>query len=402
MRQIPHVDRLAVEGRKVLLRLDLNVPLGEGGEVKDDTRLRGALPTLRSLLARRAAVIACSHLGRPKGTPDPRYSLAPVAAALEKLLGEPVGFVPDVVGEEARSAAAALEPGRVLLLENLRFHPGEKSNDPEFADALAGMAEAYVDDAFGTLHRAHASVVGAAERLEHRAAGLLVHRELEAFARVMEGGEHPVAALLGGAKVRDKIPILENLLERVDHVCIGGGMAFTFLAALGHTVGDSLLDLDSLPRVEEIIRRSRRSGVMLHLPTDVVMGRRLEPGTEIQVTDLPEIPEGWMGLDIGPLTREIFSQAVREARTVVWNGPMGAFEVSPFHEGTAAVARAVAESPAFSLVGGGDSVAALAAQGLQDRIDHISTGGGAGLSLLAGEELPGLAVLTAAAEEAGA
>jgi phosphoglycerate kinase len=385
------VEAADVGGRRVLVRDDFNVPL-QDGRVTDDLRVRAAVPTLQWLLERDARVICCSHLGRPKGKRDPRYSLAPVVPVLAEHLGRPVAFVDDVAGDAARAAAERLGDGEVLLLENLRFEAGEEANDPGLADRLAALAELYVDDAFGAAHRAHASVVGVAERLPAYA-GFLLAREVEVLSRLLEGPERPFVAVLGGSKVSDKLAVLSNLLGRVDSLVVGGGMCFTFLAAAGGQVGDSLLEPDQLDAVRELSARAQAAGKRLLLPTDVVEAREVTADAETRVVPAGSIDPGWKGLDIGPQTAEAFAAEVRGAATVFWNGPMGVFEVPPFAAGTKAVAEAVAACEGFTVVGGGDSAAALAQVGLADRVDHLSTGGGASLELLEGRTLPGVAVI---------
>ncbi|HEX8860875.1 MAG TPA: phosphoglycerate kinase [Actinomycetes bacterium] len=385
------VDDAEPDGRRVLVRDDFNVPLDDG-RVTDDLRVRASLPTLRHLLERRARVICCSHLGRPKGKRDPKYSLEPVAGVLGGLLGVEVAFVDDVVGDQAARAAQQLEPGQVLLLQNLRFEPGEEANDPDFADRLASLAELYVDDAFGAAHRAHASVVGVAERLPAYA-GYLLASEVKELSRLLEEPERPFVAVLGGSKVSDKLAVLSNLLGNVDTLVIGGGMCFTFLAAQGHEVGDSLFEPDQVDAVRDLLARAEREGKRILLPTDVVVADDFAEDAEHRTVPAGGIERGWRGLDIGPDSAKAFAAAVRDARTVFWNGPMGVFEWSAFEAGTRAVAEAVATTDAYTVVGGGDSAAALAKFGLDDKVDHLSTGGGASLELLEGKDLPGVSVL---------
>ncbi len=388
------VEELDVSGRRVFVRVDFNVPVADG-RVGDDTRIRAALPTLRLVLDRGGALVLASHLGRPKGKPDPAYSMAPVADRLGELLGMSVFLAPEVVGERVTDLAGSLEPGQVLLLENVRFHPGETRNDPEFARALASLADVYVNDAFGTCHRAHASTAGMAAFFpaDRKGAGLLLLREIRAFRKVLEAPERPFVAILGGAKVSDKIGVIRNLLPRIDRLLIGGGMAFTFLKAKGIPVGDSLVEPERIGLAGELLAEAEKRGVQVLLPEDHVVGRKATAETEVRITGDAAVPEGWMGLDIGPRTRERFGQALADARTVVWNGPMGVFELEPFAEGTFALARAVAACPGFTVVGGGDSVAAVNRAGVAGGIDHISTGGGASLELLEGKTLPGIAAL---------
>jgi phosphoglycerate kinase len=389
------IEDLDLQGRKVLLRVDFNVPIRDG-MVDNEQRIVAALPTIRYALDHGAAVILMSHLGRPKGEVKSEFSLAPVRACAERLLERPVGFVDDCVGPAAEAAAAALEPGQVLLLENLRFHPGEQKPDkePDFAEKLARLGDCYVNDAFGTAHRAHSSMVGVAERFDRRAAGFLMAKEIDYFGKALAEPRRPFLAILGGAKVGDKIPVLEHLLQRVDGMIIGGAMAYTFLAARNVPVGSSRVEHDQLELASRILRQAEAQSVDVGLPVDHLCGREFAEETERRTTEGPEIPEGWMGLDIGPQTLLEFAARVDAAETVVWNGPMGVFEWPAFAEGTLGVAKACAESSALTIVGGGDSVSAAKKSGLADRFSHISTGGGASLELLEGKQLPGLAVLT--------
>jgi phosphoglycerate kinase len=386
------VEHLDLSGKRVFLRVDLNVPLEEG-RVAEDTRIRAVLPTIEYCLKAGAGVILASHLGRPKGKPDPRYSLAPVAARLEELLGRSVPLLPDCIGPEVEAAARALKPGDVMLLENLRFHAGEEANDPEFARALAATADVYVNDAFAAAHRAHASIEGITHYLQPAAAGLLMQRELEALGRIFERPERPVAAILGGAKVSDKLALVEHLLARVEMLLVGGGMAFTFLSALGYGVGRSLLESDRLEAARAILARARSLGVPVRLPVDVVAAPSLDSVEGIRTVSVREIPDDLMGLDLGPLTVAQFGTALKGAKTILWNGPMGVFEKPPFAAGTIGVARAVAGSGAFSVIGGGDTIAAVQHAGVTDRIGYISTAGGAFLEFLEGRVLPGVAAL---------
>ena len=386
------VDHLDLGGKRVFLRVDLNVPL-EDGRVGEDTRIRSVLPTIERCLEGGASVILASHLGRPKGKSDPRYSLKPVASRLEELLDRPVPLLPDCVGPEVAAAAAALKPGDVVLLENLRFHSEEEANDPEFARALASLADVYVDDAFAAAHRAHASIEGITRYLKPAVAGLLMQRELEALGRIFEKPERPVAAVLGGAKVSDKLALVEHLLSRVEMVLVGGGMAFTFLSALGYGVGRSLLESDRLKAARAILARARSLGVTVRLPVDVVVAPSLDSADGIRTVGVREIPADLMGLDLGPLTVTQFATALKGSKTILWNGPMGVFEKPPFAAGTVGVARAVAGSGAFSVIGGGDTIAAVQLAGVSDRIGYISTAGGAFLEFLEGRVLPGVAAL---------
>jgi len=375
------VDDLAVEGRRVLVRCDLNVPL-EDGRITDDGRIRASLPTIRSVLDRGGSVVVMSHLGRPKGKPDPKYSLAPVAARLGELLGTDVPLV--ALGDKA--------PQPIALLENLRYDPREESGDEEFAQELATYGDVYVGDGFGALHRAHASVAGVPKILEH-AAGYLVAKELEVLRALTTDPERPYAVVLGGSKVSDKLAVITNLLGVVDRLLVGGGMCFTFLAAQGYGVGDSLLEADQLDAVRGMLADAKDRGVQLLLPTDVVVAKELSDTAETRVVPATEIPEGWKGLDIGPDSVAAFAAALKDAQTVFWNGPMGVFELAPFEAGTRGVAEAVAASQGMTVVGGGDSAAAVRQFGIETSFGHISTGGGASLEYLEGKTLPGVAAL---------
>ena len=375
--------------RRVLVRVDFNVPL-KNGAVADDTRIRAALPTIQYLIERGGEVVLCSHLGRPKGGPDPKYSLQPAAQRLSELLGRPVPLVPDCIGPKAEGAAAEMRPGDVRLLENLRFHPEEEKNDPGFAQKLSVLADLYVNDAFGSAHRAHASTEGVAHLLP-AVAGFLMEKEIEYLGQAIENPKHPYVAILGGAKISDKIGVIENLLTKADRVLVGGGMANTFLKAQGIAVGDSLVEDDSLDTARKLLAQA---GDKLVLPVDVVLGDKYEAGAQSRVVGIAEgIPAGWRILDIGPHTVAEFGKALRGAALVVWNGPMGVFEFPAFSEGTNAVARLVAGSGATTIVGGGESVSAVEQAGLADKMSHISTGGGASLEMLEGKTLPGVAAL---------
>jgi phosphoglycerate kinase len=385
-------DLAAAEGTRVLLRADFNVPLSATGKIEDDLRIRAALPTIEWLAERGAAVVACSHLGRPKGAPDPKYSLAPVAERLGEMLGAEVPLAPEVVGWEATAMAERLRPGEVMVLENLRFHPGETRGPEtdvgaELAAALSALAGAYVNDAFGAAHRAHASVVGPPRHLPS-AAGRLVVGEVEALSRLLEDPARPFVAILGGAKVSDKIGVIDSLLRRCDTLVVGGAMASTFLAAQGFATGNSLVEPDQVDGA-----RARLESGRVSVPTDVVVATAMAEDAETKVVAAEAVPEGWMILDVGPATAEAYAAEVARAATVFWNGPMGVFELSPFAAGTRAVAEAVAGSDGYTVVGGGDSAAAMARFGLAGRVSHLSTGGGASLEYLESGDLPGLAAL---------
>ncbi len=380
-----------VAGKRVLVRVDFNVPL-DGGSVADDTRIRAALPTIELLRERGAALVLISHLGRPKGRVDPALSMKPVGARLTELLGADVKQAPAVVGEDVETMAAGLSPGDVLLLENVRFEPGETENDPGLADALAGLADLYVNDAFGAAHRAHASTEGVAHRLPGYA-GLLLEREVNELTEVVESPERPLVVVLGGAKVSDKIGVIDRFLEVADSILIGGAMCFSFFRAQGIATGDSLVEEEGVGLAEQALRSAGGADCELMLPVDLVLGRSFDASTERRESDGVEVPDGWMGLDVGPRTAAAYAERVAAAGTVLWNGPMGAFELEPFAGGTRAVAEAVAASPATTVVGGGDSVAALHQFELAEKVDWVSTGGGASLELLEGKKLPGVEAL---------
>ena len=382
-----------VAGKKILLRCDFNVPQDkETGAITSDKRIVAALPTIRYLLEKKAAVIACSHLGKPKGEWKTKLSLAPVAQRLSELLGQEVIFAKDIVGEDAKTKAAALQGGQIMLLENLRFDPREEKNDPSFAEELASMAELYVSDAFGTVHRAHASTAGVAAYLP-AVSGLLVAKELEVMGGALNNPKRPFVAVLGGAKVSDKIGVINNLLDKADTIIIGGGMAYTFAKAQGGSIGKSLCEEDKLDYAREMIAKAEKNGVKLLLPSDTMAADDFSNDAKRQVVSTMAIPDGWEGMDIGPDTIRTFCDAVKGAGTVVWNGPMGVFEFENFAAGTRAMAQVLADSGAITIVGGGDSAAAVEQMGFADKITHISTGGGASLEFLEGLELPGVACL---------
>ena len=386
------IEDVQVKGKKVLVRCDFNVPLDADKNITDETRINAALPTIKYLLDNGAAVVLCSHLGRPKGEYNPKYSLAPVAKWLSEKLGFEVKLAKDVIGPSAKKLAAEVEPGKAVLLENVRFHAEEEKNDPAFAKELASMAELYVSDAFGTVHRAHASTAGVADYLP-AVAGYLIGKELNFLGNAVENPVRPFVAILGGAKVKDKIGVITNLLEKVDTLIIGGGMAYTFSKAMGGEIGDSLLDAERIDLAKEMMKAAEEKGVKFLLPVDTVIANDFDNPTEITTVEAGKIPAGWQGLDIGPKTIELFSAAVKAAKTVVWNGPMGVFEKPEFAKGTLAIATAMAESGATTIIGGGDSAAAVTQMGLADKMSHISTGGGASLEFLEGKVLPGVACL---------
>jgi phosphoglycerate kinase len=388
------ITDVELAGKRVLIRVDFNVPLDARQVVTDDTRIRAALPTIRYALDKGAKVLLLSHLGRPKGKVVPAMSLAPAAKRLSDLLGKPVAMASDCIGDAVEAAAGQLAPGQVLMLENCRFHAGDEKNDEAMSRALAKLCDVFVNDAFGAAHRAHASTVGVTKFVPVAAAGFLMAKELEYLGRAMTNPARPFVAILGGAKVSDKIGVLQNLVTKVDALLVGGGMAYTFLKAQGMEIGASLLEADKLDVARTILEAARAKGVTFLLPMDHVIAQKVAADAETRIADSTAIPAGWMGLDIGPKARAAFATAIRGAKTVVWNGPMGVFELAPFREGTLSVARAIAESGAISIVGGGDSVAAVTQAGLADRMSHISTGGGASLEFLEGIELPGVAALT--------
>ena len=386
------IEDVCVCGKRVLVRCDFNVPQDADKNITDDTRIRAALPTIKYLVDKNAKVVLCSHLGRPKGQFNAKYSLAPVAARLSELLGKPVAMASDVIGEDAKAKAAALKDGDILLLENVRFHAEEEKNDPAFAKELASFGDIFVNDAFGTAHRAHASTAGVADYLP-AVCGYLINKEISIMGKALSDPKRPFVAVLGGAKVSDKIGVINNLLENVDTIIIGGGMAYTFIKAQGGSIGNSLCEEDKLEYAAEMIKKAQDKGVKFMLPIDTVVGDKFAADADSKTVCSKCIPDGWMGLDIGEKSIAAFSEALANAGTVVWNGPMGVFEMEKFAVGTKAIAKAIAESGAVSIIGGGDSAAAVEQLGFADKMTHISTGGGASLEFLEGLTLPGIACL---------
>lgn len=387
------IEDVDIKGKRVFIRADFNVPLDDNLMITDDRRIRSTLPTINYAIDEGARVIVSSHLGRPKGKVDPRLSLAPVAKRLQRLLNKEVIFAPDCIGNQVESIVAKMKPGDVVLLENLRFHPGEEKNDEEFARALAKLADVYVNDAFGAAHRAHASTVGITKFLPS-AAGFLLKKEIEYLKGAIDNPIRPFVAILGGAKVSGKIGVLEHLAGHVDKVLIGGGMAFTFIKAMGYEIGESLVEPEMLETAERIRKKLTEHGVKFYLPVDCVIAQSTEPGAVIKIVPTLEIPKGWKALDIGPATVKLFTVALQDSKTILWNGPMGVFEIDFFSRGTFDIARAVADAYALTIVGGGDTDLAVNRAGVSDAISFISTGGGASLQLLEGKELPGIAALS--------
>ena len=383
-----------VEGKRVFVRCDFNVPLDENGKITDENRIQGALPTIKYLLDHGAKVVLASHLGRPKNGPEAKFSLKPVAERLNQLLAGKVTMANDVIGEDAQKKVAALKNGEAVLLENVRFHKEEEKNDPEFAKKLASFADIFVNDAFGTAHRAHASTEGISHFVKTSVAGFLIEKELEVMGGALADPKRPFVAILGGAKVSDKIGVINNLLEKVDKLLIGGAMAYTFIVAKGGKVGMSKLEADKVDLAKELLEKAKAKGVELYLPVDTVIAQEFKADAESKVCETMAIPDGWEGLDIGPKTAELFAGVIKTAKTVIWNGPMGVFEFPKFAVGTKAVAQALADNPqAITIIGGGDSAAAIEQLGYADKVTHISTGGGASLEFLEGKVLPGIACL---------
>ncbi|NPA53997.1 MAG: phosphoglycerate kinase [Aquificae bacterium] len=390
------LEDVDVSGKRVFVRADYNVPLDEHGNIVDDVRIRETIPTINYLLDRDAKIILASHLGRPKGKRDPKYSLYPVAKRLERLLGREVKFLPDCIGSSVEEAIFSMKEGDIILLENLRFHPGEEKNDPEFAKALAKLAEIYVIDAFGTCHRKHASMYGIKDYVQPVVMGFLLERELKYFEKALVNPQRPVVAFIGGAKVSSKLGVIKHLLDKVDKIFIGGAMAFTFIKAQGYNVGSSLVEEDMFDEALHVLEEAKKREVKFYLPVDFVCGQAISEQTPVLEVPWQEIPQGWMGLDIGHASVVLIKEIIKDAQTIVWNGPMGVFEIDKFKMGTFELAHAIAESPALSIAGGGDTDYAIHKAGVVDKISYISTGGGAFLELLEGKQLPCLEAITKA------
>ena len=387
------IDQLDLRNKRVIIRVDFNVPLDDASQITDDSRIRAALPTINHVIDEGGSVVLCSHLGRPKGKNSPALSLAPVAKRLQRLMGKPVLFAHDCIGPDVQSLVSKMNPGDVLLLENLRFHPGEEENDDTFASQLASLGDVYINEAFGTAHRSHASTIGIPKFVKVAAAGYLMKREVESLEGAVENPSRPFVAILGGAKVSGKIGVIENLGKRVDKVIIGGGMAYTFIKAMGLEIGNSLVEDDMLDFAKGIQEQAINRGVKFYLPVDCVVAATLDPEAETKIVPVQEIPEGWFGMDIGPASVKLFSEAVENAKTILWNGPMGVFERDAFSRGTFALAHAVANAYAKTVIGGGDTALAVHRAGESESMSFISTGGGAALQLLEGKHMPGLAAL---------
>jgi len=387
------IQKVDLKGKRVFIRADFNVPLDENGNITDDGRIRSTLPTINYAIDEGAKVILASHLGRPKGKPAPKYSLAPVAKRLNRLLNKEVKFLSDCIGPDVEYAVQGMRPGDVVLLENLRFHPEEEKNDEAFSKALASIADVFVNDAFGTAHRAHASTFGITKHVKYAVAGFLMKKEIDYLQKTVANPVRPFVAILGGAKVSGKIGVIENLQKKVDKIIVGGAMAFTFIKARGQEVGNSLVEAEMLEMAQQIRKGLRDTGTKFYLPVDFVVAENMNDGAEAKIVTSQEIPKGWVGLDIGPATTRLFAEALQDAKTVIWNGPMGMFEKDAYSRGTFAIARAVADSYALTIVGGGDTDVAVHKAGVSDSISFISTGGGASLELLEGKDLPGLSAL---------
>jgi phosphoglycerate kinase len=388
------IEKVDIKGKRVFIRADFNVPIDENGNITDDTRIRSTLPTINFALDAGAKVILASHLGRPKGKPDAKYTLAPVAIRLNRLLNKDVKFAKDCIGPDVEHIVQGMRPGDVLLLENLRFHAEEEKNDEGFSRALAAFTDVYVNDAFGTAHRAHASTYGITKHVKFAVAGFLMKKEIEYLQKTVANPVRPFVAILGGAKVSGKIGVIENLKDKADKIIVGGAMAFTFIKARGQEVGNSLVEPEMLDMAQRTRKSLRESNVKFYLPVDFVVAENVNDGAETKIVTSQEIPKGWVGLDIGPATTRLFTEAIQDAKTIIWNGPMGMFEKDAYSRGTFAIARAVADAYATTIVGGGDTDVAVHKAGVSDSITFISTGGGASLELLEGKELPGLAALT--------
>lgn len=388
------IEKVDIKGKRVFIRADFNVPIDENGNITDDTRIRSTLPTINYALDAGAKVILASHLGRPKGKPDAKYTLAPVAIRLNRLLNKDVKFAKDCIGPDVEHIVQGMRPGDVLLLENLRFHAEEEKNDEDFSRALAAFADVYVNDAFGTAHRAHSSTYGITKHVKFAVAGFLMKKEIEYLQKTVANPVRPFVAILGGAKVSGKIGVIENLKDKADKIIVGGAMAFTFIKARGQEVGNSLVEIDMFDMAQRTRKSLRESNVKFYLPVDFVVAENMNDGAETKIVTSQEVPKGWVGLDIGPATTRLFTEAIQNAKTIIWNGPMGMFEKDAYSRGTFAIARAVADAYATTIVGGGDTDVAVHKAGVADSITFISTGGGASLELLEGKELPGLAALT--------